>query len=66
VWHALKAAKEIKTTIFFMSFGLKKINRLIETSNKLTHNFAGLVTSGLRPDVARGQPVGVLKKGTAA
>jgi hypothetical protein len=28
------------------------------TSIKLTNNFAGLVTNGFGPDVARGSPVG--------
>jgi hypothetical protein len=35
----------------------EKINELVVTSNKLTDNFAGLITSGLGPDVARGPPV---------
>jgi hypothetical protein len=43
---------------FFKSLGVKKINELVETSNKLTNNFAGLVTNGTGPDVARGPPVG--------
>jgi hypothetical protein len=52
------AAEEIRITIFFFrSFGVKKINELAVTSNKLTNNFAGLVRSGLGPDLARGPPV---------
>jgi hypothetical protein len=53
-----KAADEIRITIFFKSFAVRKINELAVTSNKLTNNFAGLITSGLGPDVARGPPVG--------
>jgi hypothetical protein len=52
----LKAADEIRITICFKSFGVKKINELVATSNKLTNNFAGLITSGLGLDVARGPP----------
>jgi hypothetical protein len=44
----------------FKSYGIKKINELIVTSNKSTDNFAGLLTSGLKPDVTRGPPVGSL------
>jgi hypothetical protein len=33
------------------------MNELVVTSNKLTNNFAGLVASGLGPDVASGPPV---------
>lgn len=36
---------------------MKKINEIIVTNNKYTANLAGLVTSGLRSDVARGPPV---------
>jgi hypothetical protein len=43
--------------IFFTFFGVNKTNELAVTSNKLTNNFEGLVTSGLWPDVACGQPV---------
>jgi hypothetical protein len=43
---------------FFRSFGAKKINELVVTSKKLTNNFAGLVATGVGPDVARGPPVG--------
>jgi hypothetical protein len=32
--------------------------RLLVTSNKLTNNFTGLVTSGFKQEVARGPPVG--------
>jgi hypothetical protein len=52
-----KAADEIRITIFLKSFGVWKINELVVTSNKLTNNFDGLVTSGLGPDMARGLPV---------
>jgi hypothetical protein len=52
-----KAANEIRISIFFKLLGEMKINELVVTSNKLTNNFAGLVTSGLRPDVALGPPV---------
>jgi hypothetical protein len=33
------------------------MNELVLTSNKLTSNFAGLVTSGRGPDVGLGPPV---------
>jgi hypothetical protein len=52
-----KAADEIRITIFSKSFGVKKINELVITSNKFTNNFSGLVTSCLGPDMARGPPV---------
>jgi hypothetical protein len=52
-----KAADEIRITIF-LSFGGKKINKLVVTVNKLTNNFADLVTRGLGQDVTRGPPVG--------
>jgi hypothetical protein len=51
-----KAAEEIRITIF-KHFRMKKVNEFVVTSNKLTNNFAGLVTSGLGPDVARRPPV---------
>lgn len=43
-------------TIFFRSFGVKKVNECVVISNKLTDKFAGLVLSGLGPVVARGPP----------
>jgi hypothetical protein len=46
-----KAADEIRFTAFFRSFGTKKVKDLVVTGNKLTNDFAGLVTS-------RGPPVG--------
>jgi hypothetical protein len=55
-----KAVDEMRVTIFFISLGENKINELVVTSNKLTNNFAGLVTSVLGPDMARGPPVGPL------
>jgi hypothetical protein len=51
-----KAADEIRITIF-SNPSEKKINELAVTSNKLTENFAGLVTSGTEPGVARKPPV---------
>jgi hypothetical protein len=54
-----KAAEETRITIFFKSFRGKNINEDVGTSNQLTNNFAGLVTSGLGPDVAFGPPVGL-------
>jgi hypothetical protein len=36
------------------------VNELVVTSNKLINNFAGLITSYLGVDVARGPPVGSL------
>jgi hypothetical protein len=54
-----KAADEIRITIiFFKSFGAKKIDEFVLTSNELTNHFAGLVTSLLEPNVVRGPPVG--------
>jgi hypothetical protein len=54
-----KAADEIRIVIFFYkSFRVNKLNELVVTSNKLTNNFAGLVTSYLGSDMARGPPVG--------
>jgi hypothetical protein len=50
-------ADEIRSLIFYKSFGINKVNELVVTSNKLTNNFAGLVTSGLGPNVASGSPV---------
>jgi hypothetical protein len=49
-----KAADEIRITIYFKSFGVKKINELVVSGKKLADNFAGLVTSGLGLDVTRG------------
>jgi hypothetical protein len=43
----VKQKKTIKIVIIFKSFGLRKTNELVVSSNKLTHNFAGLVTSGI-------------------
>jgi hypothetical protein len=51
-----KAADEVRIFIFFRFFGKKKINELVVTCNKLTNNFAGLVTSGLGLDVVHGPP----------
>lgn len=42
---------------FLKSFGVKVINVVVVTSNELTDNCTGLVTSGLVPDVTRGPPV---------
>jgi hypothetical protein len=51
-------AEGVIITIFFSrAFGVKKINEPAVTSNKLTHNFEGLATSGLGSDVASGPPV---------
>jgi hypothetical protein len=47
-----KAADEIIITNFFKSFGVKPINELAVTTDKL-NNFMGLITSSLGPDVAR-------------
>jgi hypothetical protein len=45
--------------IFFSKFFGAKIivNELVVTSDKLTNDFVGLVTSGLGPDVACESPV---------
>jgi hypothetical protein len=50
-----KVADKIRITIFFSN---SSTNELVVTSNKLTNNFAGLVTSDLAPDETRGPPVG--------
>jgi hypothetical protein len=52
-----KAAEEIRGSPF-LYLRAQKINELVVTSKKLTNNFAGLVTAGLGPDMARGPPVG--------
>jgi hypothetical protein len=39
-----KAADEIRITIFFKSIGVKKIDELIVSGNKLTNNFEGPIT----------------------
>jgi hypothetical protein len=53
-----KAAYEIRISVFFKSFRVKKINERVVTRNKLTNNFTGLITTGLGPDVASRLPVG--------
>jgi hypothetical protein len=58
---ARKAAGEIKI-ICLKSFGVKKINEFVVINRELTNNFAGLVTGGLRPDVAHGPPVVLCSK----
>jgi hypothetical protein len=50
-----KVADEIRVTTFSKTFQTKKINETIVTRNKLTNNFVGLVTSGIRSDVATGR-----------
>jgi hypothetical protein len=40
----------------FKYFRVNKINETAVTTKKLTNNFAGLVSSGLRPDVASRPP----------
>jgi hypothetical protein len=52
-----KAADEIRLTIFFKSFRVKKINELVTTRKKLTNNFEGLITGGLEPVAIRGPTV---------
>jgi hypothetical protein len=54
---ARKATSEIRIMNFLKSFGVKVINVVVVTSNELTDNCTGLVTSGLVPDVTRGPPV---------
>jgi hypothetical protein len=49
-----KAADEIKKVTFFSFSRTNKINAFIVNSNKLTHNLAGMATSGFELDVARG------------
>jgi hypothetical protein len=52
-----KAADEIKISIFFQSFEIKKVDELVTASYKLANNFAGLVTSVFGSEVARRLPV---------
>jgi hypothetical protein len=52
-----EAAGETRITSF-KPFRVKKIIKLVVTSNTLTHNFVALVTNGLGLDVACGLPVG--------
>jgi hypothetical protein len=54
-----KAADEVRITTFFRTFRIKKINKFIVTSNKLTNKFVSQVSSGLWLDVACGPPVGL-------
>jgi hypothetical protein len=56
--HIKQQTRSESRCFFLRSFGIKKINKLLITSNKLKNNFAGLVRSILGPDVARGPPVG--------
>jgi hypothetical protein len=54
-----QSSKRDKNHDFFFKFlGVKKLNEPVVTGNKLKHNFAGLITSGLGPNVARRPPVG--------
>lgn len=53
--HAHTAAD--KNQNFYKSFGIKNINDVTVTSNTLTNNFVGLVSSGLGPDVVHRLPV---------
>jgi hypothetical protein len=52
------AKDEIRIIIFFKSFGVKKINQLVVTGNKLTNNFVHFITSSHGLDVACEPPVG--------
>jgi hypothetical protein len=53
-----KVADDIRIQLFFIYFGIKKINMLVVFRAELTGNFIGLVTSGIGPAVARGPHVG--------
>jgi hypothetical protein len=44
----------MRIAIFLKSIHIKKISGLVVTSKKLKINSVGLVTSGLRPDMAHG------------
>jgi hypothetical protein len=55
--HFYYSSSRDKNHDVFKPFEIKKINDFVATSNELTSNFAGLVTSDLRPDVACGLPV---------
>jgi hypothetical protein len=55
---SLQSNKRGKNHDFFIKFfGVKKINELVVTGEKLTNNTAGMVTSVIGPDVACGPPV---------
>lgn len=46
-WYSCKQdSRQGKNHDFFKFVEIKKINELIETINKLSNNFSGLVTSG--------------------
>jgi hypothetical protein len=53
----IKQQTRKRTTIFFRSFDVNKINNLVITSNKL-NNLWAMVTSGVGLDVACRPPVG--------
>jgi hypothetical protein len=44
---------------FSTSIGIKEMNEVVVISNNFTNNFAGLVTSGVEPEVEGGPPVGL-------
>jgi len=59
VWHLyVKQQTRYESRYFFKFLPVKKVDELAVTSNKLSNNLAGLVASGLWPDVARRLPVG--------
>lgn len=59
VWHFYISIRLDKMAMFCKFFGVKKLNDLVPTYDKLTDNFASLFTSGLESDAIRGPPVGV-------
>jgi hypothetical protein len=63
VWHLYVKQQTRKESRFVISLGSNKINELIVSSNKLTNNLAGLVTSFLESGVACGPPVGLRSSG---
>jgi hypothetical protein len=52
-----KAADKVRIKIFVILLS-KEINEHVLSSNKVTNNFAGLITSDLGSDVVRRLPVG--------
>jgi hypothetical protein len=48
---------QIRITNFFQILRSEEINERVFTSNKLRNGFEDLFTSGLGPDVVRGQAV---------
>jgi hypothetical protein len=57
VAHLRNAVDETRIAIIFPNPRNKNTNELVSPPNRLTNNFANLVTSGLGPGMARGPQV---------